>query len=93
VDQIEYFPQMVGVLDTEDNFALSMATTALTEAGIIYDVVDIPAVPTSAESEKPKWWTPPCRILVAVEDADEARSLLEPYLQPATPGEIDKLSK
>jgi len=84
---------MVGVLDTEDNFALSMATTALTEAGIIYDVVDIPAVPTSAESEKPKWWTPPCRILVAVEDADEARSLLEPYLQPATPGEIDKLSK
>lgn len=76
---------MVGVLDTEDNFALSMATTALTEAGIIYDVVDIPAVPASAESEKPKWWTPPCRILVAVEDADEARSLLEPYQQPATP--------
>lgn len=84
---------MVGVLDTEDNWALAMATTAPGDAGIIYDLVHIPAVPVSAESEKPKWWIPPCRVLVAMEDADEARSLLEPYQQPATPGEIDKLSK
>jgi len=82
---------MVGVLETEDNWALAMATTALSEAGIIYYLGDIPAGP--AKVEKPKLWTPPCRILVAVEDADEALSFLEPYLQPATPGEIDKLSK
>ena len=84
---------MVGVLDTEDNFALAMATTALTEAGIIYDLVDIPTMPANGMSERPKWWVPPCRVLVAIEDAVEARSLLEPYQQPATPGEIDKLSK
>jgi hypothetical protein len=63
------------------------------DAGIIFDVVDIPAVQRSVEAERPKWWIPPCRILVAIEDADEARSLLEPYQQPATPGEIAKLSK
>jgi hypothetical protein len=84
---------MIGVLDTEDNFALYMATGALTEAGIIFDVVDIPAVPAGLEYERPKSWTSPCRIMVAVEDADEARSLLEPYQQPATTGEIDQFSK
>ena len=84
---------MIGVLDTEDNFALGMATSALAEAGIIFDVVDIPAMPANRKFEEPKWWTPPCRILVAVEDADEARALLEPYQQPVTAEEINKLSK
>jgi hypothetical protein len=91
VDQPKSFPQLIGVLDTEDNFALSLATVALVEAGIIYYLADIPAGP--ANVEKPKWWIPPCRILVAIEDAGEARSLLELCQQPATPGEIDKLSK
>jgi hypothetical protein len=79
VDEPEVFPQMVGILDTEDNFALGMAGTALNEAGIVYDVVEIPDVPDSSQSEKPKWWIPPSRIVVSVEDAYEARSLVEPY--------------
>lgn len=93
MDQPEIFPQMIGVLDTEDNFALAMATTALRDAGIIFDLVAIPAVQGAIAAERPKWWTPPCRILVAVEDEGEARSLLEPYQQPATPEEIDRFSK
>ena len=73
---------MVGVLDTENNFALGMATADLGDAGIIYDVVEVPAVP--ALLKRPTWWILPCRIMVAVEDADETRSLIEPYQQPAT---------
>jgi hypothetical protein len=90
VDQPEYFPEMVGILDTEDFFALGMAGTALLEAGIVYDVVEIPDFPSSdGTSEKPKWWTSPCRIMVAVEDADEARLIVEPYLQPLPNSELD----
>jgi hypothetical protein len=77
--QPEQFPEMIGVLDTEDSFALGMATIALSEAGIIYDVVNMPDSPANLESEKPKWWIPPSRILVSLEDADEARLLVEPF--------------
>ena len=81
MDQPEQFPQMVGVLDTEDRFALGMATTALSEAGIVYDVIDIPDIQIGFQApEKPNWWTYPCRIMVAMEDANEARSIVEPYL-------------
>jgi hypothetical protein len=74
VDWPESFPKLVGVLDTNDNFALGMATVALGEAGIVYDTVAIPDLPENLEAEKPKWWIPPTRILVGAEDASEARS-------------------
>jgi hypothetical protein len=84
----ESFPELVGVLDTNDNFALGMARAALTEAGIVYDVVAISGLSANLEATKPKWWIRPSRILVAQEDASEARSLLEPYQQPISAGEI-----
>jgi len=77
----ESFPTLVGVLDTTDNFALASATTALRDAGIVYDVVDIADLPKPI-AQQPKWWISPCRILVATEDTDEARTLLEPFQEP-----------
>ena len=56
-----------------------MATVALSEAGIVYDIVAIPDLPADLEGEKPKWWIPPTRILVSSDDANEARSLVEPF--------------
>jgi hypothetical protein len=41
----ESFPELVGVLDTNDNFALGISTAALNEAGIVYYVVAIPDLP------------------------------------------------
>jgi hypothetical protein len=79
MNQPEHFPEMVGILDTEDNFALGMATVALSEAGIVYDVVPIPDLPANLEAEKPKWWIRPTPILVSLEDANEARLLVEPF--------------
>jgi len=78
MDQPESFPELVGVLDTNDKWALGMALTSLDEAGIIYDVVNITDVPVVLKPASPDYWIPPCRILVAVEDAPEVRSLLEP---------------
>jgi hypothetical protein len=43
-------------LDTNDNFALASAGTALSEARIIYDVVPIADVPASLKAREPKWW-------------------------------------
>ena len=83
---------MVGVLDTNDNFALASASTALGEAGIIHDVVPIADVPASLKAREPKWWIPPCRILVAQEDAQEARSLVDPFQEPI-PGDFDTASE
>ena len=82
MDQPETFPQLVGVLDTNDNWALASATTALSEAGIIFDVVAIGCVPANLEASEPKWQIRPSRILVAIEDASEARSLVEPFQTP-----------
>lgn len=83
MDQPETFPQAVAALDTNDNFALGLAAAALNEAGIIFDVVDISDEPLSdvLKAANPKWWIPPCRIFVATEDANEARSLLDPLQQ------------
>src|SRR5579871_2246613 len=77
--QQEQFPSLVGVLDTNDNFALGMATHALDRAGIIYDVVEISDAPANLKTPEPKWWIPPSRVLVSTNDAEEARSLVEPY--------------
>jgi hypothetical protein len=79
---------MVSVLDTNDNFALASAGTALSEVGIIYDVVPIADVPASLKAREPKWWIRPCRILVAEEDAQEARSLIDPFQEPI-PGDFN----
>ena len=80
----EDFPKLVGVLDTNDNFALASAATALEQAEIIFDVVPITDLPPSVKTENPKWWTPPTRILVAAEDEAEARTLVEPFQQPVS---------
>lgn len=82
MDQQETFPQLVGILDTNDNWALASATTALSEAGIIFDVVAIDGVSASLEASEPKWRIRPSRILVAIEDAIEARALVEPFQMP-----------
>ena len=83
---------MVGVLDTNDNYALVSATTALTEAGIIYDVEPIADVPASLKASEPKWWTRPSRIFVAEEDAEEARALIEQFQEPI-PGDFNTESE
>lgn len=92
MDWPESFPKLVGVLDTNDNYALGMATVALSEAGIVYDIVAIPDLPENLEAEKPKWWIRPTRILVAAEDASEARSLVEPFQTPRSKNDIEASS-
>jgi hypothetical protein len=92
VDRPESFPELVGVLDTNDNFALGMAAAALSEAGIVYDIVAIADLPENLEAEKPKWWIRPTRILVAAEDASEARSLVEPFQTPRSKSDIEASS-
>lgn len=78
----EAVSNLVGVLDTNDNFALASACAALTQAEIIYDVVAISDVPDNVRASHPKWWIPPSRIMVSLEDAGEARNLVEPFQQP-----------
>jgi hypothetical protein len=90
MDQPEQFPEMVAVLDTDDNFALGMATLALSEAGIIYDTVDIPDLPANLEAQKSKWWIPPTRIFVSAEDAKEALLLMEPFNTPRSHSDIEE---
>lgn len=55
----EDFPKLIGVLDTNDNFAVASAVTALQQAEIIFDVVPITDLPASLRTENPTWWTPP----------------------------------
>ena len=90
--ELDAFPTLVGVLDTDDNFALGMATAALREAGILCDVVAIASAAENPGAPRPKWWIRPSRILVATQDANEARSLVEPFQQPL-PGEFDTESE
>jgi hypothetical protein len=82
----EPFPKMVGVLDTNDNFALASACTALDQAGIVFDVVPVSDVPAALKSPEAKWWVPPSRILVSDEDEAEARELLAPFQKPIAGG-------
>ena len=82
--QTEKFPKLVGVLDTNDNFALASATTALSEAEIVFDIVAISDVPANLKAETPEWRIRPTRILVAAEDEPEARTLVEPFQQPVS---------
>ena len=69
-----------------------MATVALSEAGIVYDIVAIPDLPENPEAEKPKGWICLTRILVAAEDASEARSLVEPFQTPRSKSYIEASS-
>jgi hypothetical protein len=85
----EDFPELVGVLDTNDNFALVSACHALSRAGIIFDVVAVPDLPESLRTANPKWWIRPCRILVAKEDEPDARELAEPFQHPLADNEVD----
>ena len=79
---------MVGVLDTNDNFALASAATALDQAEIVYDVVPIVDVPDNLKITNPKWWVPPSRILVAAEDEREARAIVEHFQSPVEKSEV-----
>ena len=69
-------------------FALGMATAALSEAGIVFDIVAISELPAE-DAVKPKWWIRPSRILVATEDASEARALVEPFQQPRSQSDLE----
>lgn len=80
----ELFPKVVGVLDTNDNFALASACTSLDQAGIVFDVVPVSDVSAALKSPEAKWWIPPSRILVSDEDEAEARELLAPFQEPIT---------
>jgi hypothetical protein len=77
---------MVGVLDTNDNFALASACASLDEAGIVFDVVPVSDVSAALKSPQPKWWIPPSRILVSDEDEAEARELMAPFQEPTATG-------
>jgi hypothetical protein len=77
--ETERFPKMVGVLDTNDNFALGSACAALDQAGIVFDVVPVSDVQEALKAQEPKWWISPSRILVSDEDEPEARKLTEPF--------------
>lgn len=79
---------MVCVLDTNDNFALASATTALDQAEIVYDVVPIADVPDNLKVTNPKWCVRPSRILVAAEDEGEARALVERFQSPVEKSEL-----
>ena len=92
MDRPESFPELVGVLDTSDSFALGMAAAALNEAGIVYDIVGIRDLPANLQAEKPKWWIRPSRILVSVKDASEARSLVEPFRKLRLKSDIEARS-
>jgi hypothetical protein len=70
---------MVGVLDTNDGFALGSAANALEQAEIVYDVVHIADVPDNLKGTEPTWRMGPSRILVSAEDEAEARVLVEPF--------------
>jgi hypothetical protein len=85
--EAEAFPALVGVLDTSDGFALGMATAALREADIIYDVVPVLWLENPLKSVT--WKIGPSRILVSLDDENEARALVEPFQQPMA-GEISK---
>jgi hypothetical protein len=87
--ETERFPKMVGVLDTNDNFALASACTALDRAGIVFDVVSVSDVPESLKSPEPKWWIRPSRILVSDGDEAEARQLVEQFQLPDAGDTID----
>jgi hypothetical protein len=73
---------MVGVLDTNNNFALASAAATLEQAEVIYDVVPIVDGPNNSEINRPKSWVHPSRILVSAEDEAEARALVEPFQVP-----------
>jgi hypothetical protein len=77
--EIEGFPKMVCVLDTNDNFALASACAALDQAGIVFDVVPVSDVPEALKTQEPKWWISPSRILVSEKDEPEAREMTEPF--------------
>jgi Putative prokaryotic signal transducing protein len=78
--------ELVTVLETHDNVALSLAKAALDEAGIQY-LVDADEVPWRPGYYSGWMETSPAlqgafRIQVAREDEDEARSVLEPLEYP-----------
>ena len=79
---------MVGVLDTNDRFALGSAAVALKQAEIAYDVVPIADVPDHLKATHPKWWVHPSRILVSAEDEAEARALVERFQSPLERSEV-----
>jgi hypothetical protein len=85
---------MVGVLDTNDHFALKSAANLLNQAGIVYDVVLIADVPDNLKVTNPKWWMLcPSRILVAAEDEGEARALVERFQWPFENSEVADTSE
>jgi hypothetical protein len=79
---------MVGILDTNDNWALGAAAGALEQAHIVYDVVPIADVPDNLKNTNPKWRISPSRILVSAEDEAEARGLVEPFHSPIERSEV-----
>jgi hypothetical protein len=79
---------MVGVLDTNDNFALGSAAATLHQAEIVYDIVPVTDVPDNLKFTNPKWWVRPSRILVSAEDEAEARALVEPFQAPVENSDV-----
>ena len=89
----EHFPQMVAVLDTNDNFALVSAGAALDQAEIVYDIVPVADVPDGLKGSNPKWWVRPSRILVSIEDEADARTLVEPFQAPVENSDVADASE
>jgi hypothetical protein len=81
--------ELVGVFDTDDNYALWMAQSALRDADIPFVIVAIPFVTEDPVTERPEWWIRPSRVLVPVANEAEALGLLGPLREPEFISEID----
>jgi hypothetical protein len=84
---------MVGILDTNDRFALESAAAALNQAEIVYDIVPVADVPYRLKATNPKWWVRPYRILVSAEDEAEARALVECFQAPVENSDVADASE
>ncbi len=84
---------MVGILDTNDSFALASAAAALDQAEIVYDIVAVADVPDLLKTTNPRWWVRPSRILVATEDEAEARALVECFQAPVQNSDVVEASE
>jgi hypothetical protein len=77
---------MVGIFDTNDKYAPGLAISQLQEAGIIFDLVDIPKLSLNGSLADPKWRITPRRLLVSKGYEAEATALIEPLKYPLEDG-------
>lgn len=84
---------LITVLETDDRFALSLATAALEDGGIEYlvagETAEFDEIPCIFGSGQSRLYNCPCRIQVAPESEAEAREILERFQEPLSAAEIE----